>query len=434
VPGRRRGARASDVSSAGVRAVEGLRSSAVGRALLELAEAEEGVYLVGGAVRDGMLGLTPRELDVVTQGDAPALARELARRLGVRAVVHGRFGTATVRADGCRADVAGTRTESYERPGALPTVCLGASLEEDLGRRDFTVNAIAVALGVPDRGQVVSVPEAQGDLRRGCLRVLHDQSFTEDPTRLLRLARYRARLRLVVERHTGELAVAARDGGALATVSGARLGGELRLALEESDPLLAVEALDDLGLLGALLEGLELDRGVAAAAALALAEVGGGAGADDVGALLLAVCGWRVEQGRLHRWLADLDFPASTRDLILTATADPMGLAAALGGARGPSELVMVCARQPPAALALAGALGAAEPVRRWLGDLRHVHLHITGDDLVAAGVPPGPQIGQRLRGVLTRRLDGKLAEGREAELAAALEGLLEEEGHRWSG
>src|SRR3954463_3900940 len=188
-------------------------------------EGEGGVYVGGGAVRDGWLGRTPHELDFVVEGDAVAVARRAAERLGGRVTVHERFGTATGQASDATFDLAGARRERYERPGALPDVELGASLPEDLARRDFTVNAIALHLA---DGALTFHPDARADLDARRLRVLHDSSFRDDPTRLLRMARYAARLGFDVEPHTDALAAAAIAGGALDTVTGSRLGAELR--------------------------------------------------------------------------------------------------------------------------------------------------------------------------------------------------------------
>src|SRR4051794_25474011 len=196
-------------------------------------EGEEAVYVVGGAVRDVLLGRTPHELDFVVEGDAVAVARRAAERLGGRVTVHERFGTATVQASDATFDLAGARRERYERPGALPDVELGASLAEDLARRDFTVNAIALHLA---DGELIYRDGAREDLEAGVLRVLHDGSFRDDPTRLLRLARYAARLAFSGEPRTDQLAAEAVAGGALDTVTGSRLGAELRLLLGEPQP------------------------------------------------------------------------------------------------------------------------------------------------------------------------------------------------------
>src|SRR5829696_7958712 len=207
-----------------------LRSLPAAAPLLAVLGDEPGVHVVGGAVRDLLLGGAPVDLDVVVEGDAIALAGRLAAGLGEDAELHehDRFGTATVRAGGHAYDLAGARAETYARPGALPDVRPG-TLEEDLLRRDFTVNAIAVGLD----GRLVAAPGALDDLAARQLRVLHDASFVDDPTRLLRLVRYATRLGFGVDAGTSALASAAVARGALATVTPARLGSELRLLLRE---------------------------------------------------------------------------------------------------------------------------------------------------------------------------------------------------------
>src|SRR3954452_4152746 len=200
---------------------------------LDALAGEPGVYVVGGAVRDALLGRTPHELDVLVEGDATAVARRAAERLGGVATIHERFGTATVRAAGHAFDLVSARTERYPHPGALPDVTLGASAEEDLARRDFTVNAIAVRVA---DGALIEHPGAVADLEAGVLRVLHDASFRDDPTRLLRGARYAARLGFTPEPHTDAPAADAGPAGAVGAVTGARLGAELRLLLREPQP------------------------------------------------------------------------------------------------------------------------------------------------------------------------------------------------------
>jgi tRNA nucleotidyltransferase (CCA-adding enzyme) len=415
--------------------LEKLRAQPGGARLLEVAPA--GSFLVGGAVRDLLLDRSPRELDVVVEGDAHALAAALgggterpgadAENRGAEAAVvgHPRFGTAVVElSGGARIDVAAARRERYPAPGALPEV-EPAPLAEDLLRRDFTVNTIAVALNGERPGELHEAPHALEDLREGRLRVLHERSFLDDPTRLLRLARYRARLGFAVEDRTARLAAAAVAAGALATVSGARIGAELRLALAEPDPLEALAELDRLGVIGALHPRLRLEADLARRAL----ELLPGDGRRDLlllAALVLALA-LRADGGpraEIVAFLDRLEFPAGDRDRVAAAAAAVPRLIDDLPAADRPSRLRAVALRVPLEGIALAGAVSepAAEPARRWLGDVRHVRLQISGDDLLAAGIPAGPAIGSRLETTLRRRLDGELDDGREAELAAALE------------
>ncbi|HEY3828971.1 MAG TPA: hypothetical protein VGL57_07220 [Solirubrobacteraceae bacterium] len=430
-----------------------LRAQPGGRQLLELAPA--GSFLVGGAVRDLLLGRVPRELDVVLAGvdgaaGPPPAARavadfagRLASSLGSLAGVaseHERFGTASVQWSGGRIDLAAARREHYPASGALPEV-EPAPLAEDLRRRDFTINAIAVALG---RGTVArgpgtaaweAAPRALEDLRARRLRVLHERSFHDDPTRLWRLARYRVRLGFAVEERTAELAAAAVAEGALATVSGARVGAELRLALDEPDPVAALAELDRVGALGALHPRLRWEPALSVRA-LELLEVGDGvsrasAAEDDrADVLMLAALTLPLalraqgERGVEIRALLDrLEFAAAVRDRVAAAASAVPALIDELPAAVGPAQLRALARRVPAEGIALAGALDAtaAAPARLWLAELRHVRLRIGGADLLAAGLPEGPEVGRRLEETLRRRLEGELPDEREAQLRAAL-------------
>ncbi len=365
-------------------------------------EGEPGVWIVGGAVRDLLLGREPRELDLVVEGDAAAVARRAAERLGGDVLVHDRFGTATVRAPGTTFDLAGARRETYARPGALPDVQLGATLEEDLARRDLTVNTLALRLA---DGAQAGWAGAREDLDAGVLRVLHDGSFRDDPTRLLRLARYAARLGFAAEPHTAGLAAAAVAGGALGTVSGERLGAELRLLAREPMPA-ALRELERGGLGAALLPGFAVDEPLLARA-LALAP--GDARTDLVAlATALRAGGAAAELAARLRALA---FPAADAAAVVAG--------ATVGVLTGrPSEVDAVLGRLPVEAAVVAAAAGS-DGARDWLERGRRARLAIGGDDLLAAGLS-GPAIGRALRAARAALLDGT-APDREAQLAVAL-------------
>ncbi|MEA2159567.1 MAG: hypothetical protein QOD66_1947 [Solirubrobacteraceae bacterium] len=378
--------------------------------LLERLADEPPVYLVGGAVRDLLLAREPRELDLVVEGDPDLVAH----RLGGARRVHDRFNTSSVELDGFRYDLAQARRETYSRPGALPDVT-PAGLHEDLRRRDFTVNAAAIALGGERAGEFIAALTAVEDLEARVLRVLHDQSFVDDPTRLLRLARYAARLQFRADPHTLALARAAVSGGALATVSGARLGTELRLLAREPDAPGALSALADLHVDTAI--DPDFGLGDPALAQRALALLGECERRDR---LVLALAAHRIPEGRLAKLLDSLSFSAGDRDVILEAATRAHEVSRALAAATRPSVLAAAAEGSPPELIAFAGALGAPEPAREWLTRLRHVRLAIDGFDLLAAGVPSGPAVGAGLRSALAAKLDGR-APDREAELAEAL-------------
>jgi tRNA nucleotidyltransferase (CCA-adding enzyme) len=340
--------------------------------------ASEPVYVVGGAVRDLLLGRGRADLDVVVEGDAMALAA----RLGAEPVAHERFATAKVVLDGHELDIASARSESYPHPGALPAVTAARSVEDDLGRRDFTVNAMAIPLHGESR--LIDPHGGQADLGAGLLRILHRRSFVDDPTRAIRAARYAGRFDLDLEPETAGL-LRATD---LSTVSADRRQAELlRLAAEATAPR-GFELLAEWGLVALREGGAELAAAVSA---------------------LLATPAWSEVAPRDRAVLA----------AALGPVAGERELAAASPGR--PSEAVELARGHDPLELALARALGAEwldDYVARW----RAVELEIDGEDLIVAGVPQGPAVGHGLRAALHAKLNGEI-EGREQELARALAG-----------
>jgi tRNA nucleotidyltransferase (CCA-adding enzyme) len=339
--------------------------------------ASEPVYLVGGAVRDLLLGRGRADIDVVVEGDAAALAS----RLGAEPVEHERFATAKVVLDGHEIDVASARSESYTRPGALPSVTLPADIEADLGRRDFTINAMAIPLAGEPR--LIDPHGGQADLDAGRLRVLHPGSFVDDPTRAIRAARYAARFGFELEPATERLLRATR----LETVSADRREAELlRLAGEATAPegyrLLAEWELIDLRE-----GGVDLARRVGELLELPL---------------------WELRTRRNHAVHA-------------AATGPPAGeLDLAAANPSRPSDAVALVLAYSAVEMVLARASGAA-----WLDDYlekwSEVELEITGADLIAAGIAEGPAVGRGLAEAKRKKLDGEVA-GRDQELAAALE------------
>jgi tRNA nucleotidyltransferase (CCA-adding enzyme) len=378
--------------------------------LLDRLGAVADVHLVGGAVRDLLLGVGPGDLDLVFEGD-PAV---IVDRLGGSARTYDRFGTATVELEGFTYDLARARRESYSRPGALPDV-EPAGLEEDLGRRDFTVNAIALAISGSAPGALTAVDSALEDLDAERLRVLHDASFTDDPTRLLRLARYAARLGFSIEPRTLELVRQALGDGALQTVSGARVGSELRLLAAEEDAIGGFERLRELGLDAAIHRDFGIDDGELGHRSIELLPEDG-----RPEELVIALASRRIAAAELADLLDELAFEASARERILSAATRSEEIARRLAGAERPSEIADALRGASPELVALAGSLGPETEARRWLDSLRHVALEVDGADLLGAGVAAGPAVGAGLRAALGAKLDGRTS-GRDDELAEAV-------------
>jgi tRNA nucleotidyltransferase (CCA-adding enzyme) len=380
------------------------------QAALDALAGEPGVHVVGGAVRDALLGRVPRELDVVVEGDAVAVARRAAERLGGELVVHDRFGTVVVRSRAATFDVVTARTETYAEPGALPDVRPGATIEEDLARRDFTVNAIALRLA---DGALAEWPGARGDLGAGVLRVLHERSFEDDPTRLVRMARYGARLGFEPDPDTDALAAAAT----VETVSGGRLGSELRLLLREPQPA-ALLALERHGLGRAVVHPAFRADGSLVERALALSPPDARA---DLAALATTLVGAAATKHELSTALDGLEFDARSRGIVASAADGAHFLCDLLEQPDlADADLWRALRGKTPEAVAVAGAMGAgAAAAERWLTDVRHRRLAITGDDFVAVGLS-GPAVGDALEAAQLAALAGE-APGAEQQLAAGL-------------
>jgi tRNA nucleotidyltransferase (CCA-adding enzyme) len=383
--------------------------------LLPALEGLPPAYLVGGAVRDLLLGGDPLDIDIAIEGDARSAARALAERLGGQARVYDRFGTADVIVGGQTLHLVSTREETYVTPGELPRV-MQASLSDDLRRRDFTVNAMAIGLTGDDFGHLYDPHSGLGDIGAGVIRVLHDRSFLDDPTRLLRAIRYATRLGFDLDPETERLAREAVAADALSTVSGARIRDELMDLLRETDAPAAIERMRDLEIHSALHPELDPDPELVASAALGATAIG----ADRAVSALAALVESAPEE--LDLWLADLNLLAEERDAASRAARVGPRIAMTLRERdHSPSELRELLGREPLEALALALALRApSEAILRWVTDLRGVELEISGADLLAAGVPEGPDIGRALEETLRRKLDGVVS-GRDEELRTAL-------------
>lgn len=336
--------------------------------------ADQPVYLVGGAIRDGLADFPVDDIDLVVEGDP----RPLAEKLDPEARFNERFGTLNLSIEGAPVDLATARTETYSRPGALPEVTAGR-LEDDLIRRDFTINAMAI--GIEEHAELIDPLGGLTDLESGVLRVLHDRSFEDDPTRALRAARYAARFGFDLEPRTAELMLTVN----LGTISRDRVESELLLIAGEDNALEALRLARAWGLIDFADGRLEL-----AEEAIELIEV--------------------------EPWLAQAPRDA----VILEAVFGRDGAAEdLLAVPSSPWEGFRRARNRPILELVLARAAGAAW-LDDWQREWRRVELEITGADLIAAGVPEGPQIGEGLDAALEAKLNRGI-DGAPAEMAVAL-------------
>jgi tRNA nucleotidyltransferase (CCA-adding enzyme) len=394
---------------------------------------EHGVraWLVGGVVRDLLLRRDNRDLDVVIEGDACRLARRLGERLGARVHVHEAFQTAAVFLPGdLRLDLARARTEHYRGPGALPEVEPGG-LRQDLFRRDFTINTLAIRLSPPGFGRLIDHFGGRRDLSSGKIRALHGLSFIEDPTRAFRALRFATRLGFEISRETTRLINVARREGVFDSLSPQRLRRELELILEEKRVVRAVEMLVSFKLLAVIHPALRPTRTTYSRLERAEEVLGWYRllyeGKPAKGwVVALGVLAERLDDAGREAVLARLR-PGRLATRLLTDSPDVIHrLISRLARRKAPpaSRIYDLCREQPTEVLLLAMALTGREEVRRsvalFLSRLRDIRADIRGADLVRAGVPQGPRVAAGLEAALRAKLDGK-ASDREGQLRKAL-------------
>lgn len=192
-------------------------------------------YIVGGPVRDKLLGIKNFDLDFVVEGDGIKFAEALNKSLKGRLTKYPAFGTATIKSKSKKVDIVTARKETYKEPGAYPSVKPG-EIKDDLFRRDFTINAMAIAVNKKGFGKLVDFYNGQKDLKKGLIRVLHDKSFMDDPTRIFRAVRFAVRFGFKIEPHTKKLMKDAVLGGFLGDVNTGRIRKEIELFLKEKNP------------------------------------------------------------------------------------------------------------------------------------------------------------------------------------------------------
>ncbi|MEO8286353.1 MAG: hypothetical protein ABI670_07925 [Chloroflexota bacterium] len=380
------------------------------------------VYLVGGYARDCLLKIPDYDIDISVVGDALELTRLLAAETSARLDIHDSFGTATLLVDAGQfdIDVVTARRERYEQPGALPTVDAGTILD-DMARRDFTINAMAVAVTQDGFGPFLDPHDGLLDLRAKLIRVLHDGSFQDDPTRILRAVKLAVRLGFKIELGTLELILQAIRDDAISTVSTERVVRELLLILGEpkaGDMLVELEKLGVLRALHPLLTWAYPDGSMGPAEEVQMSKE---ARRDSYLAVLGAELAGEPEEAEAVARLLRLSSPQIRllRDSAHLATIWPQLGADELE----PSHLYRLLQPIDTSTLeaytripALSKDSVAWGRLHDYLGRLRHIKTSLNGDYLREHGVTPGPIYRRVLGALLDAKLDGKLSTRKDEE------------------
>jgi len=369
------------------------------------AEKRLGIYLVGGVVRDVLLGRANSDLDLVVEGNAVGLAESLAGEVGGRLIVHRRFGTAKIRTGNLTIDLAMARAETYARPGALPSVRAG-SIHDDLARRDLTVNAMALRLDPTNFGKLVDPFDGQQDLESKLIRILHDRSFIDDATRMLRAVRYEQRFAFRLEATTEKLL--RQNVAMLGTISSDRIRHELELILKEERPEKALKRAGDLGLLGEVHPALKgngwLEKRFVKAREVA---------SPPTPTLYFALLTYPIGVRDCEDLIARLKMPGTVSRVILD-TARLRGQMPLLDAPDLPPSAICGSLQEysPTSVLACAIVADSAlfqERMDLYLTRWRHVRTALDGSALQKLGVPSGPRLGRMLKALYRAKLDGKI-------------------------
>ena len=367
----------------------------------------QSLYLVGGVVRDLFLSRPNFDLDLVLEGDAINLAEQLLQVRQGRIITHRRFGTAELQWDKWSVDLATARSETYVEPGALPSVSPG-SIEDDLFRRDFTINAMAVMLNPNRYGLLIDLYGGRDDLEHKLIRVLHENSFADDATRIWRGLRYEQRLNFQLGENS--LKLLKRNVSMLDTISGDRIRHELELVLEEEFPEKVLLRAKKLKVLPKLHPALKGDDWLAEK--FEQARELSSPNSPSVG-LYLALLAYRlnvkesehlISQLRLSKALAQILRDTHNLKAELDWLAQPGPRPSSIYRFLHDYSLSAITAN-----LLACNSLLTYKHIQFFLDKLRYIRPSLTGNDLKRMGITPGPRIKEVLDLLHDARLDERI-------------------------
>jgi tRNA nucleotidyltransferase (CCA-adding enzyme) len=377
------------------------------------------IYLVGGMVRDLLLGYPNIDLDLVVEGNAVKLAQQVAETSQVKLLAHHRFGTAKLRYENFTLDLATARKETYAKPGALPAVTPG-TLKDDLIRRDFSINAMAISVAANDYGELVDPYQGKSDLERRLIRILHTESFSDDAIRILRAVRYEQRLCFELEARTDELLK--RYIPMLDTISGDRIRHELELIFHEKQPEFVINRLAELGVLPRISPFLKGDGWIVEKfdKARRLKKP------TQVTSLYFCLLIYSFSETGIEQFLARLNIPAK----LSRAISDTLRLKTRLPlldkSSLKLSEIYYLLREYEPLAIQANAIASDSSIVHRhlqlYLTKLRYVRTSLDGEELKRLGISAGPEMGKILQILYKAKLDGEVrTRADEKKLALSL-------------
>ncbi len=382
-------------------------------------------YLVGGIVRDVLLRIPNYDIDIVVDGDGIELGRRLARRMDARLETHKKFMTAVlVLKNGLHIDIATSRVEYYHEPAQLPSVESG-SIKQDLARRDFSINTLAISLNRKNFGEILDFFGGSRDLKNRRIRVLHKMSFVEDPTRIFRAVRFENRLGFRMDKHTEALARNAVDMDIVSRLTGVRIRDELIYILGEEKPIKAVSRLYGLGALSKIGIDIKMDRKNASAMQKALDSFKRLKAFDREEMLewrlILAMMLEKKNARSIESWCLRMKIRKKDMTVIKNTASGLSDALRKLGIPAKDRTLYKRVRKYPGELLAICHSRGGryAENIEKYYTRLANTSLKIGGEDLKKMGYRPSPAFKKTLDRVFFMKMEGRVPE-REDQLQAA--------------
>ena len=374
----------------------------------------EKLYLVGGVVRDLLMEQPNFDLDLVVEGNAIELAQQLKGINKGKLTTHPRFNTAKLQWQDWNIDLATARSETYAKPGALPEVTPGP-IEEDLSRRDFTVNAMAIRLNPGSYGGLVDPHNGRDDLQARRIRILHEKSFSDDATRIWRALRYEQRLGFHLERSTQSLLQ--QDIAMLETISADRIRYELECIFGEKYPEKVFKRASELGVLAWLHSSLKGDGALAERYQKARRECSPDSPSFD---LYLALLAYPLTSEESEALVSRLNLPRLSAKTLRDTIAIKGRMRALSTPGVSPGAIYNLLRDFSPAALEanslVTESAVAGQAIHLFLNRLQDVEVSLTGDDLIEMGIAPGPRIKEILDLLHQAKLNGKIATRHDEE------------------
>lgn len=383
-------------------------------------------YLVGGIVRDALLKIPNFDIDIVVEGDGIEFGRALSQKFGCRLEYHKKFGTSVVvLKDGQHIDIASARVEYYKSPAALPTVEAG-NIRQDLSRRDFTINTMALSLNKKNFGEILDFFGGREDLKNKKIKVLHKMSFIEDPTRIFRAVRFENRLGFKMDSQTEKLARTTINMDIVSKLNGVRIRDELVTIFSEANPAEAIQRLAGLGALEKIGIKAKVDSGFIGKAKKVLSCYGqlkdfyGGEGEE--------IKKWRLvfilllkgkTPGEIRRWCSWMKVRKKDMNIILEALSRWDRIKRALKSeVKKNSRLYKTLKGITPELQVIACSWGEGyhKNIKRYLTGLRDIKLEVSGETLKEMGYRPSGKFRAVLGKLFEMKLDGKV-ESREDEV-----------------